>query len=318
MTTGRLNLPQRLCAALALAWIVPGIAVTVSATGLSLGNRDQTFVIAFTGTSLLLGASFWLWWRLIQWTFSRVLGSAATTAAVLAHLFLWQPLWNAGCVTVDVLRMGQCGVATGVWVGVTAYVWWGLIEAGSQWRKSSMSANAVRIVWGLALVPFVPGLWTIVMLALEQFVWRVDWVNGMIAHALCASLIVGWWLFVWRPAARRTAEVWQRTLAWSAGYVAIVTLCPLLLLLNDPDWMVALWVCVPLMLTGLWLVLTAWMWRIGETPLTPVSADVQETLKCLSCGYSLIGLHEARCPDCGRQSTLDELFGELLAAAREV
>ena len=39
-----------------------------------------------------------------------------------------------------------------------------------------------------------------------------------------------------------------------------------------------------------------------------IGADNQVDVHCPSCGYSLVGLHQARCPECGWQTTLDELF----------
>ena len=35
-------------------------------------------------------------------------------------------------------------------------------------------------------------------------------------------------------------------------------------------------------------------------------ADMSEFVRCGSCGYSLVGLREVRCPECGWQSTIDE------------
>jgi len=35
-------------------------------------------------------------------------------------------------------------------------------------------------------------------------------------------------------------------------------------------------------------------------------ADMSEFVRCGSCGYSLVGLREVRCPECGWQSTVDE------------
>lgn len=35
---------------------------------------------------------------------------------------------------------------------------------------------------------------------------------------------------------------------------------------------------------------------------------------CPACGYDLIGLSEARCPECGRRFTLEELWAAWVAA----
>ena len=39
-----------------------------------------------------------------------------------------------------------------------------------------------------------------------------------------------------------------------------------------------------------------------------IGADKQVVVHCPSCGYSLIGLNELRCPECGETFTIDELI----------
>ena len=35
-------------------------------------------------------------------------------------------------------------------------------------------------------------------------------------------------------------------------------------------------------------------------------ANLSEFVRCGNCGYSLVGLREVKCPECGWQSTVDE------------
>jgi hypothetical protein len=64
----------------------------------------------------------------------------------------------------------------------------------------------------------------------------------------------------------------------------------------------------------LWIAGTAWLWR--ETPLERtqrLDTSKVAALPCPSCGYDLTGLHDARCPECGTQFTLDQLVNALRA-----
>ncbi|MCP4249805.1 MAG: hypothetical protein GY778_22410 [bacterium] len=61
-----------------------------------------------------------------------------------------------------------------------------------------------------------------------------------------------------------------------------------------------------------WLALTVWIWR--ETPAERVrrlNALTGGALPCPTCGYNLTGLQQARCPECGTQYTLDELYAAM-------
>jgi hypothetical protein len=61
---------------------------------------------------------------------------------------------------------------------------------------------------------------------------------------------------------------------------------------------------------------TAWIWR---DPLAAARAlaqsaggDPQQWLACPQCSYSLSGLREIRCPECGWQATTDGLLNHAI------
>lgn len=59
----------------------------------------------------------------------------------------------------------------------------------------------------------------------------------------------------------------------------------------------------------LWIILTILAWR--ETPAeraARMSRADADALVCPTCGYNLTGLREPRCPECGTQFTLNELY----------
>ena len=59
----------------------------------------------------------------------------------------------------------------------------------------------------------------------------------------------------------------------------------------------------------LWILSTAWIWRESdEERIKRVLAAGGPTVVCPDCGYDLRGLRATRCPECGAEHTLDELF----------
>jgi len=305
----------RLILVLSLMWIVPGISVQSFMIGHAVGLKppihDDLFCVMFVGTSLFIAAVFMLWWRFISWTFGRITGTGCTTAAVMGHLLLWKPLWAAGC-TEGFLLLGQSLSAGGLWMIITAYLWWGLAEGIVYWRKRAMSPSAVRLIYGMSLIPFIPGLWFLLILASGEFVFKNEKLSMAAAHLICGLIVVTWWLLIWRRAIIWTPTLVRRIGAMTVGYLLLGTLSSFLP--DRPDWLTSMRITVPLMLTGLWFAITAWTWRTRMASGWIQPSEIKDVIKCASCGYSLIGLYESRCPECGRTRTLDELFEDMLAA----
>ena len=58
-----------------------------------------------------------------------------------------------------------------------------------------------------------------------------------------------------------------------------------------------------------WVLATAWIWRESdEEERRRIAAAGGPAVMCPSCGYDLRGLKATRCPGCGTEHTLDELF----------
>ncbi len=308
---------------MSLVWIVPAVAIMASSilddVGIEPPIHDWLFVVVFIGSSLLLGVFFLLWRRFVTWTVRRVAGTGGATALVLTHVLIWQPLWEAGCGAEDVLRLGQSCVMGGLWMVAAAYVWWGIAEAVTYARRVTMPPYAVRLIYGMALIPFIAGLFLIVGIAVDDLAPASFQVPGLardrlpifVANLVCGSVIVVWWWAVWRRAVRMTAEQFRPSLALAAGYVLVAVLA---VFPKYPGSWEHLAITLPMLLTGLWLVVTTWRWHPRTAESLRGLGDVKEKLTCSACGYSLVGLREARCPECGRQSTLDELFENVLAA----
>ena len=63
-----------------------------------------------------------------------------------------------------------------------------------------------------------------------------------------------------------------------------------------------------------WITSTALVWRETKRErLTRLQRLGVGAVACPTCGYNLTGLREAKCPECGSQYTLDQLFAGLQA-----
>jgi hypothetical protein len=138
--------------------------------------------------------------------------------------------------------------------------------------------------------------------------------SSEMAH-VCAGLVAWmfvavYWLLLWRQ-----TVVWTQRRVWQTGWLvlgAILAGMIIAALVWPLERTIGAFVgsaCAPL----LWVVGTIFAWR--ETPAESaqrLGAVARRTggggIVCPSCGYNLTGLREARCPECGTQYTLDELF----------
>lgn len=123
------------------------------------------------------------------------------------------------------------------------------------------------------------------------------------------AFIAAYWLLLWRGVVRWTRRRVGLTLAGSvAALAAGAALGAVASALNrqiPPP--------IAVMIGGggvpiAWVLLTVLVWR--ETPrerLERLAALGGPAVACPICGYSLAGLYEPRCPECGSRFTLDQL-----------
>lgn len=145
-------------------------------------------------------------------------------------------------------------------------------------------------------------------------------VNGILAtDIMTAASFVPGWILIWHRRIRWTPKRWRLTclaLLWSLVPafllgMAIVAVTPYALeaaaALGGGIWWVA------------WMASTVLIWR--ETPLERaqrLGAISKQAIACPACGYNMTGLRQARCPECGTEYTLDELFGSLRGKADDL
>lgn len=148
-----------------------------------------------------------------------------------------------------------------------------------------LSLRLLAIDWSpdTPIFTFLNTLWAIVAVLLWFLIWRstVVWSWGVrLRTELAAIVFVG--------------------IAFGANYIP-----------NGSDTLDALRYMLPTITWGGWMIATVLFWRYRETTTT---GGIDENLRCPSCGYSLRGLYGTRCPECGSQPTLDELFVTVVGA----
>lgn len=175
-----------------------------------------------------------------------------------------------------------------------------------------MPPNVTRLLLSMALLIAAPFVFVWVLIAADSLPSLGPPAEFYCATCTTAVVFAGVWLMIWRRAVRWTTRriVWTAGITFgSAGVVALAVFVHNALINHDRDaWAVLGGLCWG----ALWVGMTALVWR--ESPAeraerTELGAPA--LLDCPKCGYSLRGLHEARCPECGTQYTLDGLFATL-------
>lgn len=171
-----------------------------------------------------------------------------------------------------------------------------------------MTRTAIRILLGLSLVPILPSLFFISYFGLQQS-GLGDLENLALSLFLCEALAISLWIAIWWNRIRRNAQAVLGTTLLASAFLVTVA-APYFdsssqsmeaIVYSSPTWM---W--------GLWIIGTAWLWRIrpGVDDAAALRNDGESDIspQCPACAYSLRGLSEARCPECGWTGTLDAVL----------
>jgi hypothetical protein len=328
---------MRLAMRLGLTPIVVAIAFLAARIWDTAGLPDRSIdaAMATAGTVIVCAFTLWIWRHYVRWNRLRSLSTAGLTLFVLAQVIAWHPIWaTTDCSVQLVLCWGQSGTSAGAWCMACGLLWWSAVLLGRNHRdldgskreKRTMTTDAARLAIGMGMLPFLPGVFFLTMGTLEAFGYSADKTVGWACYQVCAILAGGIWLALWRRRVEWTRRRRRLTLVLITALLAV----PFAAFaaspwsgLNRPlgTWGRTLEVFVqvlPLLVLGLWLGGSAWVWRNDslERTLAPADApmDVEAVARCPKCDYSLIGLHEVRCPECGWTATLDEVVRRSLAA----
>ena len=174
-----------------------------------------------------------------------------------------------------------------------------------------MSRLAARILLTVLLFPSATLVLFLSFLFIERLWTDHNDLEAAVTATLgtCAYMMV-YWLLLWRATVSWTSQRVYRTLmttfvAGGCGFAMGLAIAKVLD--YEPS---ELGTCGGA-LSGavLWIILTILAWR--ETPAeraARMSRADADALVCPTCGYNLTGLREPRCPECGTQFTLNELY----------
>ncbi|MCH9035299.1 MAG: hypothetical protein IID42_12495 [Planctomycetes bacterium] len=81
-----------------------------------------------------------VWRAVVLWTLGRKWLTALVGMIPFVQVVYGQPLWDAGCVSNDFLRIGQEQVSVGVWIWCSVWVWW-IVEKRAMSEKERKSGG---------------------------------------------------------------------------------------------------------------------------------------------------------------------------------
>jgi uncharacterized membrane protein YfcA len=173
-----------------------------------------------------------------------------------------------------------------------------------------MSHLVARIMLVIFMIPAAALVYCVaVVFGFRTFSYGLvdrDNITFTLAGAVTWIALAAAWVFLWWKSVS-----WSRSRIWQTiGAAGICTAVGLVLGAAvhaiEPGFGAFVGsVAAPL----LWLMSTTVIWRetAGER-MQRMRKTPGAQVVCPTCGYNLAGLSEARCPECGGQFTLDELF----------
>jgi hypothetical protein len=309
---------RRLVCALTL---VPIVFATATATAaccqayLVLPGFDELRWMHLFMPLLAVFCSILIWRSVIIWTLGRQALTAALAVVPFLQVVFGRPLWDAGCVTTDLLRIGQGQVGIALWIWLMIWVWWGWErfrrstgQAGPLFGRLQMNRSVKLVVASIGTLPFGFGMFFIVGIALEDIIAVPSPYLWPLAYLTAATLAILAWLVIWRAKVQWTSTARWRTAASAVLLIGLPAGGTVLIdLVGSP--LDAILCVLPVVGWGFWMASTMWLWPLQVSGM-PVSVDGPS---CLRCGYLLKGLTRTRCPECGTEPTLDELWAATCA-----
>ncbi len=302
---------RRLVYSLVLIPIVPMLAAIGTVASVDFFGRR---LIDNIGWSNFFSALMWvaaiiaIWRKVIVWTLGRKWLTAIVSFIPFVQIVYGQALWNSGCVDQE-LRLSQFQVGVGVWIWVSVWVWWiwerrhmKKVSDSGQISNRRLPENVVRVVASIGILPAMFGIFFISFFAFDELFGISESRAFVCVYTLVATLTVLIWLRIWWGAVAWSQRVLWKTVLWAMALMVV----PSLGILISGKWhsfLDTIFYFIPVIGWGIWMAGTVRYW-----PMKIASGVNGMTPKCLQCGYLLTGLRGTRCPECGDEPTLDELW----------
>lgn len=307
---------RRMVCALVLIPIVPSVAVIGGATITeyflppSGGNFYRWFSLCLSSLTVL--GMILIWRKLVAWTLGRKVRSALISMIPFVQVVYAQPLRNAGCVLEERLQVGQECLGIAVWTWLLTWVWWGcerLNASGSNmglplnWR-TRMYPRIRAVVASIGCLPFTVATFFILAPAYENLFGVPRPYVFPTAYLTTGALAGTAWILIWKRQVTWSGSVLGRTLGAAGLLIGLPATGTILIDSVSSDTLTMSLGALPAIGWGVWMAGTVWLW-----PFKVAEGDIAGTSPCcLKCGYLLKGLTHTRCPECGDERTLDELW----------
>ncbi|HOB75016.1 MAG TPA: zinc ribbon domain-containing protein [Phycisphaerae bacterium] len=172
-----------------------------------------------------------------------------------------------------------------------------------------MTNLLARILLAMMLLPLALVVYLLVAFITLGFSDELE-VSLLAATLVTALFVAVYWLRLWRDTVNWTNNRRVLTIGSGAACILLGILAAALwnTLTEIDELSFAIFMAgVVAMLS--WLPITVMIWK--ETPserAERLSRSAFGVLFCPRCGYNMTGLREARCPECGAQFTLNQLY----------
>ena len=309
-----LGVTRRMIYSLALIPIVPAVAFVAESCCkqyLLPPNADAGRWFDLIFSALTVFCMILIWRAAIVWTLGREMLTGLVSMIPFVQVIYAKPLWNAGCIREDYLRAGQEQFGIAVWIWLLVWVWWAwerIIDRANArpsrpWRMR-MNPRMRAVVASIGTIPFAVAVCFVFGVAYDNLLGVPAPYLGPATYLTGAVFAVAAWLVVWRKNVRWSGIVLRQTLVSAALLIGVPAIGTGLCEQVRSELLKILLTALPSIGWGIWMATTMWLW-----PFAASGADVTAASpRCLKCGYLLKGLTHTRCPECGDERTLDELW----------
>jgi hypothetical protein len=316
----------RIAVFFATAYFVSAVSILAGTIVGQLGWNEPLRAACLVGSIATSLCTLGLWRTYVNWSGLRTMSTFALLILILLQVLIWKPIFPAGCANEDPMRLGQSSSLLGIWLGACSMAWWAKINCfrvapcildDQISRSRQMNSDSVRLCVTFAILPFLIGVLFFSWATIDTFNLVGEFRTGVfMSIEVCALLAISIWL-----------ALWGRRVHWTPAGIRSVCMLGLILMLApagvllpeypvvfggnrfQPLYDVVRFYCLNLLAFGAWFAGTSWAWRSDTILIKRHAVSTQQLsalLRCPVCSYSLTGLREVRCPECGWTSTIDE------------
>lgn len=303
---------KRFIASVAMIPIAYGLSVQALVVALDLISGlkfGQTRFFHMSLTAILVCSLGWIWRRVLLSHGTRVWWALAVgVLPFLQSAYGSLPFPYSGRRPEDFLQFGQFHLEMGLCTWAALWIWSRsekpLMADDIGQRAStvpSFSPTAKRLIASVSLWFILFGVF---MISHEVF-RSLPVPKDRVPVSLLITAVIG--VAIWYI-------IWCRAFNWREGALLQTTIATIICLVLPLFGCFAFYrqigrffdpvlACLPVIGWGVWMIWTSRIWLARGSDALPIDAP-----RCIKCGYLLIGLRSTRCPECGSEPTLDELW----------